>query len=363
MGRPSGPPSGICHRFEEFMDLLHRRNNQPAMPQIRTRFVHLSLLAVAEVEFCAFYNKESQLQGSEMKTIHIASLCVAVAGLSAPALAADPMAPLYSPTPVTGYVDLHGGPGWGNDDFGGGHTDTFTEGLFGGSGHAALQVSPTMSVQGDIWTDTFSGKVDYSSGSSDNYSTVYGGAAGHMLWGPSTDTSFGIFGSIGAASGTYRSASTYGTAGIEAVHNAGQLRLYGQAGATFGVTGYASDYASKDIYARGVLAYYLTPVLALSGNLGYDHYTSSDWGGAKQNEVLWGARLEYKPADWPVSTYLGYEGWHYDYTDNYPSKSNGTEHVVVAGIRIPFGGMSVQGTDRSAGLQDMNPTYGQISVH
>jgi hypothetical protein len=76
--------------------------------------------------------------------------------LAGPASAADYSQEIYSPYPISGYVDLHGGRDRGNDsgfdNINGPHHDAWHGPVFRGSGSVA-GLSPNMSVRADAWTN------------------------------------------------------------------------------------------------------------------------------------------------------------------------------------------------------------------
>ena len=184
--------------------------------------------------------------------------------LAGPAAAADYFGPeVFSPHPVSGYVDLHGGLHWGSESgtidgqsyvYG----DNWSGSVFGGAGRAAFVVSPNLTAQADAWTNVFAG-----SGSGSNtdtgayawtYTNVFSGIGGHLTWRLANSHLFGVFGSLGSRSAD----GTYVNIGVEGVRNYRDWRLYGQAGMTSGIGGLAGTNADKDLYGQGVIVHYLT---------------------------------------------------------------------------------------------------------
>jgi hypothetical protein len=121
--------------------------------------------------------------------------------------------------------------------------------------------------------------------------------------------------------------------------------------------------SSRYWYLRGVIARYFAPNLVLSGNVGFDTYTDTTWGGTRSNGVVYGARLEYKPDTLPVSGFLGFQGWCWNGSNNFPDEWKGSESVFVVGLRALFNGSSLQQMDMDVGLFDMNAAYGEVFVH
>jgi hypothetical protein len=108
-----------------------------------------------------------------------------------------------------------------------------------------------------------------------------------------------------------------------------------------------------------VFTYYHTPNVALTGILGYDHEVSSGDGYAN-DELDWGARLEFKKDTLPFSLYVSYQGFRLTGGYNPSDRYEAIGHRVLGGIRIPFGSGTLQELDRTAGLGDLNPIYGDI---
>jgi hypothetical protein len=281
-------------------------------------------------------------------------------GLSGTALAGSVSAPAYPQ--FYGYLDIHGG--YDTEQESGAYSNEFFDNYkdngsnFGGSGHATAVFSPDWSVQIGAWANSWQGTETDSNNfigtSKSHYSDSDWGLGGHVTW-------RGL-GGILLSYGGVRDWSNFGTVGLESFHDYGNWRLYGQVGYTFALSGEASELDAKDWYGEAVASYYFNPNLALSGNFGADRYDESD-DDYRTNQINWGARLEYKLPNLPVSTYLAYEGWHWSGSDDNPDRWRGTENTVVAGLRILFGGDTLRENARNVGLLDMNPTYGEDFPH
>lgn len=263
-----------------------------------------------------------------------------------------------------GYLDLHGG------------YDTWSErgtycapgaipykyeahgSVFGGSGHVAVALSPDFSFQADAWGNSWQGTATYTEPAyydRYHYDNVFPGIAGHLTW----REKGGIFASYGRDPNW----GDFATVGLEAFHDFGKWRYYGQVGYTGAVNGYASNFNAKDWYGQGVVSYYFDPGLALSANFGADHYSDDTWGGLSGTGLNWGTRVEYKFASMPVSTYVAYQGWHWSTSDHYPDSWHGTEHTFIVGLRVLFGGKTLREIDQHVGLTDMNAIYGENFPH
>jgi hypothetical protein len=286
----------------------------------------------------------------------VAVLAGGLLAAAGPALATDFSNMVYSPHPISGYVELRGGveSGSGSNSWDGPWTEN--GGVFGGAGRVAVGLSPNLTVQADAWTNVFSGTSDVYGSYSDSYS----GIAGHLSWRTMEGHLIGVFVSAGA-----EGYGAFGTIGVEGVHNYGNWRFYGQAGVSGGFGGQAADESARDWYARGVVSYFFNPNLVLSGNLGIDQATDTSFGGTTIDGSTWGARLEYKPETMPVSVFAAYQGWHWSGSDHDPSTWDGTEHALVAGVRILYdsnGQTNLRQMANSVGLSDMNHAYGEDFV-
>lgn len=274
-----------------------------------------------------------------------------------PALAAALLVPLATAARAdgapmfSGYVDLGAGPGWGQ--WSGNYFDSYNwrETTFHGAAKAAIAWTPSFVTQFDAWAVNLNGSDD----DSGDYNNTQMGAAAHLGWMPGANTLIGLMGSVGQDG----DASSPETAfGLEAAHWNGNFRLYGQLGRVVG-GGDAEGYSAN--YIEGVLTYYHTPNMALTGILGYDREqsTTEDY---VSDEFDWGARFEFKKDTLPFSLYVSYQGFRLtgSYPGDYTYQAVG--HRVIGGIRIPFGGKAwtIQDLDRQAGLSDLNPVYGDI---
>jgi hypothetical protein len=277
----------------------------------------------------------------------------------------------YTPTPetapwlFTGYIDLHGGfEAWHEDGtfdfFSDTYWDNANEGLFGAAGRAAIALSPAWSIQLDAWINWYSVSGHYSEGSGYqefyDYSTSLPGFGGHLTYHTPGGSLIGILASIGDSWDGYGSAANVG---IEAAHEFGNWRLYGQTGYTFGTGGEAAFDAATDWYAAGSTAYYFDPNLAVSVNGGID--LSSDNTGSGTTTFTWGARIEHKLASLPISGYLAYQGWCWDGSDPGGAATwNGTSHAFIAGVRFTFNQPTLRALNQAVGLVDMNSVYGDL---
>lgn len=271
----------------------------------------------------------------------------------------------YNAPMFFGYVDIRAGylDGRGSGDYFDPPWEMWDERwdgpVIGGSARLAARMSPSFSVQGDVWINSFdlsgsgfdTGFGPYSFSMENRYS----GIAGHLTW-------RGGGGQSAGALVSYGSAADYGefmNVALEGVYAMDQWRFYGQIGHVFGVGGPASTVNARSWYAGGVVTYYYTPNLAVSANLGV---TSGeiDWNSEEQSGWNWGARIDFKPENMPFTTYVAYQGRHWDGSDADPSNWSGTEHAVVFGVRLPLNATSIKQMHGEVGLFDMNPVYGDL---
>ena len=303
-------------------------------------------------------------------------------GLTSAAFAADPIVDTiaYYPYSISGYVELRIGfdlgnaSGTYNDGAPQSWDETWHGMVFGGAARAATPLTSDLTVQGDVWLNGWGWESDISDTGhlptdfTATGSSMEGGVAGHLSWRPDSSTLIGVLASLGGDNWSFDGNEydgLYGTVGLEGAIGDEMWRAYGQVGVTAALGGDAGDDGAVDIYARGVVAYYLDPNLSVSANLGADAFSNDSNGGTTETGITWGARLEYKPADMPFSGFLAYQGWAWSGEDNFPSDWSGTEHALLVGMRIPFGAdgaTTLRAMDDEVGLYDMNAIYGESFV-
>jgi hypothetical protein len=264
---------------------------------------------------------------------------------------------------MAGYVELNAAGYFGHEDYDpySDYSDWNSVGL-NGAARVTIPVADPMILQLDVWGSTWSGNHHYcDDGCGDwDYTGVMGGLGAHFAY-QMNGTLVGLLVSVGGQSNDYWGDDTDGlwvTGAAEAVANMGNMRLYGQAGASKAIGGDDGDDGELDLFAQGALAFYIDPNLAVSVNLGMDHWSSENDDGS-QNTVTFGARLEKHFEGTPVSAYLAYQGMAWDGEDNHSGWS-GVSHAVLVGLRFAFGdsGDTLQDLNDSVGLVDMNHIYG-----
>ncbi len=317
----------------------------------------------------------------DSRRVLFSTLGLGALSFSSAVAAADPIIDTiaYYPYSISGYVELRIGFDFGDQSgtYNNGAPQSWDEtwsGLvFGGAGRAATALTSDLGVQGDVWFNGWFWESTISdTGLPADFtatgSSMEGGAAGHLSWRPDSSMLIGVLASLGGDNWAFDGdgyGGLYGTVGLEGAIGDEMWRAYGQVGVTGAIGGAGAVDNVMDIYARGVVAYYLDPNFSLSGNLGVDSYSSDADGGTTGTGFTWGARLEYKPADMPFSGFVAYQGWGWSGEDNFPSDWSGTEHALLVGMRIPFGAdgaTTLRAMDDEVGLYDMNAIYGENFV-
>ncbi len=292
---------------------------------------------------------------------------VAAIAIAAPALGADLggapdySAPSVEPSAATwaAYFDVHAGYGMGSEDKVGGifdYDEDWDELVAGGAARAAYFISPSFSIQGDAWANYYNGEADGNGflGPYDyDFEDTYAGVGGHFTYNAAPGSLVGLLASYGWALGEGED-DGFANVGVEAAHEFGAFRLYGQAGYTVGVDGPSED--ADTWYGVGKLGYYFNDNMVLSGSFGYG---STDWSGADQDILSWGASFEAKPWQAPVSIYAAYQGTHWE-SGSGSIDVDGDEHVFLLGAKFMMNSSTIRERDQTVGLKDMNPIFGDF---
>lgn len=134
-----------------------------------------------------------------------------------------------------------------------------------------------------------------------------------------------------------------------------QSTVYLQAGYLDGEKNGEDDEIFTDtFFVRGQFRYYFAENVRAALGLAYADGRVDE---EKNTEVVdWGAELEWKPEDFPVSLFAAYEGMD---LDQRPGESDHLdEHVIKLGLRLDFGANSIFERDRlGAGLD--TPRFGR----
>jgi hypothetical protein len=260
---------------------------------------------------------------------------------------------------AAGYVDAYFGGGLGRQFDAASPTDgiLWRDLSFGGAGRAAIQCAPRFSVQLDAWTDHWSGwyqSYDDAGpfGGQNYFERTTMGVGSHLTY-HAGNLLAGVLASIGSVADW----GTFANVGVEAAINTDRIMVEAQAGFTPAVFGFAANFDARDWYAQVRGAFYPSPNLSVSANVGVDFYSDTlPW---YRRTLSWGAKLEFSLPARPIAVYVGYEGWHSGagpdttYGDTYA-----WEHAVRLGLRFLVGAPNLRELDRAVGLIDDNAIYG-----
>jgi hypothetical protein len=317
--------------------------------------------------------------GTLMK--HLLLSGVAALALSVPAFAADlGAAPDYSYAPEASAAptwaatfDIHGGYAFGDESFDetAGAPPFFSADLdfdqwnIGGAARAATYLSSIFLIQGDIWANYIDGSADVTDNEggdlSFDFNGTFAGAGGHAAFSFAPGSLLGVHASYGWVSfddNGFETEDGFVNVGLESAHDVGAFRLYGQGGYTFAVSGDAEEDDFDAWYGIGKLTFYANDNVAISGIGGYSQLTTNFFS-EEIDLWSWGATVEAKPWDMPVSLYLSYLGSHFD-GDSGIGEETGTQHSFFGGITFIANAPTLRERDQIVGLKDMNPIYGDI---
>ncbi|MAZ16933.1 MAG: hypothetical protein CL535_11465 [Ahrensia sp.] len=274
-------------------------------------------------------------------------MVTAIGGVATAADYAEPAAQYQAPL-FFGYVDIHAGH-YDYDD----GLDIFDEadGLIGGAARLAVRMSPSFTLQGDLWTNMEMSDV--------NGSYDYPGAALHVTWNPGDGRMLGAMGSIGEDNNRGRLANI----ALEGVHEMDRWRFYGQAGYMFGLTGSVDDTNDHYWYGAANATYFQTDNLALSASLGAAKQSYDFIGGPLEVRYInWGLRAEIKHDTVPASAYFAYRGIS-SKVSSAIGDGSAVDHRFVVGLRFFFNQSTLREINRGIGLVDMNPAYGDLFAY
>jgi hypothetical protein len=325
-----------------------------------------------------------------MKITSVASVLGALMVSGGLAMAADlparaaPLAPAPIFSTVSGYVEAGVGIGWAHNsfsnvaDYGGGnifansasgHDSTWS---IAGAGRANVWLSPSFSMQTDIWGSSESAKIKNCTGCGSSNNTAFN-IGSHLSYRDPNAFLVGVYGALGSFNAGYGGghSTNHGTIGLEGQVYFGATTLYAQAG--YASTISASDSASANAWnARGVIRQYINPNLRISGELGYAHLdfdnNNNNSGSSSARQVNWGVGVENKFGTSPFSAFLKYEGTDTQFnsssvqccTTYYSSKDKTTAHALKAGFRIYFNEGTLLANDRNGTTLDIRDPISSI---
>ncbi|MDB5596923.1 MAG: hypothetical protein JWM36_3884 [Hyphomicrobiales bacterium] len=327
-----------------------------------------------------------------MKIASVASVLGALMVSGGLATAADlparvEPAPIF--TTVSGYVEAGVGIGWARNsstssyNYGSGGLSSSASGRdstwsISGAGRANVWLSPSFSMQTDIWGSAESAKIKNCTGCGSSNATAFN-IGSHLSYRDPNAFLVGVYGALGSFNTGYSGSgdsANHGTIGLEGQVYFGATTLYAQAG--YASTISASDYASANAWnARGVLRHYINPNLRISGELGYAHLdfdnnNNNYWGGGSSSahQVNWGVGVENKFGTSPFSAFLKYEGTDTQfkssgvpccsYTNLAQSSDKTTSHSIKAGFRVYFNEGTLLANDRNGTTLDIRDPISTI---
>ncbi|MGE3718087.1 MAG: hypothetical protein AB7G07_06795 [Bauldia sp.] len=292
---------------------------------------------------------------------------VGVAGLAASmvaAQAADPVpipvvvAPVVPPpaaTTLSAYVELFAGHISYRDDFDDDEFETGRGWGFGGLGKAAWNASPSFAVQFDVWAEHWSGTWAWFCDGPDDpceegtWDDNLMGIATHLIFGDPGGFRFGGMLSIG--DGDF---NTHVNLAGEAAFSTGNMRFGLQAGYSFGIGDYGQEWKPRNLYAQAVVAFYPTSNIAISANAGVNRYRELNDDDYVWTGVNWGARVEFQPAQMPLTIFAAYQGERRYWVDGDTDKA----HFIGVGVGLLVGQPNIQARDNAIGFGDYNPLFG-----
>jgi hypothetical protein len=238
---------------------------------------------------------------------------------------------------------------------------------FGGEGRAAWEISPTLSMQLNVWAEHWSGETNFDGPciDCDTWFANRMGIGTHLTYN-SGGFQFGGFASIGtrSAEGIFLGVdpATFANFGLEAAFNADRFRLYVQAGYTIpiapsGLRNLWADEGIREFYGRLVGTFYPNPNIALSANAGVEVVLgTAPW--LPGYVLIWGAEAQFQLSGTPLYLLASYQGSLNRNADDFQIVA----HVVRLGIGLNVGSPDLQTRDRAVGLTDYNCTFGVRST-
>jgi hypothetical protein len=246
-----------------------------------------------------------------------------------PAAAADPVkVNVFSPQPVSGYVEAYGSIGYADS-----YKESGSFGQIGGAGRLNYWMSPTKALQIDA----------YGSGvSKDGNGDSAIGLAAHWAKRDPNRMALGLMVSIGALYGDF-----FGTIALQGQHYSGPWTFYGQAGFTHPLT-----WTGGGSYLWPYLAfqarYFTNPNTAITGDI-----TIADYGGSFFGQI--GLGIEHRTMTTPFSFFARAQGsrWGNGYQ---------TTGQILIGAKLWVNQNTLLSNDRNgATFLDLNPMYGEFA--
>jgi hypothetical protein len=247
-----------------------------------------------------------------------------------PAAAADPVKiNVFSPQPVSGYVEAYGSLGYAQDND---CCGTGSFGQIGGAGRLNYWMSPTKALQLDA----------YGTGvSKDGDGDTAFGLAAHWAKRDPNRMALGLMASVGALFGDF-----YGTIAIQGQHYSGPWTFYGQAGITTAIS-YSGD---RFPYLAFQARYFTNPNTMIAGDV-----TIADYDGAFFGQI--GLGIEHRTMNTPFSFFARAQGSRWS-----DGGYEATTGQVIVGAKLWVNQNTLQSNDRNgATFLDLNPMYGEFA--
>lgn len=238
---------------------------------------------------------------------------------------------------ISGDVEVFAGVIYLDDYY---EDESFNGSTYGAAGRISIPVGSDFSIQLDASAEAPKG-ID-----GDDYSVW--NLAGHVSWRQDGNL-LGVFASYGQDHDWWD--ADFATVGLEGIATLDNLQLYGQVGYSTSVTDGEDE---NSIYGRGEARYFLTPNFEITGSAGL--FRTEYSGDDVINGVTWGAALEYRFDDSPISLFTAYEG---SYSDEPDEEESWAVHTLKVGARFSFGSDTLQdAATNGATLRDYNPFTG-----
>lgn len=215
----------------------------------------------------------------------------------------------------------------------------------GGSGRLSLPLGSNLSMQMD-------GSLEYTEGAfdSDDSDDVFQSAyqfGGHLTYRDPESFAFGVFGGFGGGNTENEPYDGYALGG-EAQIYLNDFTIYAQGGFLDSIdrSGNAGNSMNDAFFARGVGRWYITPDDRLQVEFAYASGKQDD-DNDDMDLLSWGARYDTMIGGLPIvgdtRVFLAYRG---TYADIDEENTDYTDHTIMIGSRLSFGGSSLKETER-----------------
>jgi len=252
-----------------------------------------------------------------------------------PALAADPVkVNVFSPQPVSGYVQAYFGIGQDVGKDGGSTKYSESVTTIGGAGRLKWWLSPTKALQADAW------------------------GSGNKWGDGGTDEQFGLAlhwakrdpnrGALGLLLGVGQDGDRFGNVAVQGQIYNGSWTIYGQAGVTWDLYSSSDRYPYLFLQAR----YFTNPDTVITGDVTVAPWYSDAFYGRL------GLGIEHKLMTMPVSLFGRAQAERIAWSNGATS----TLAQILVGAKLWVNQNTLLSNDRNgATFLDANPVYGEFS--